>query len=478
MSGDVLIGIDQGTSGTRTVAFDLELRPLADAYREVRVEHPRPGWIEKDAAETVRSVRETLAVVTAAVGAGRVAAVGLDNEGETAVVWDAETLAPLAPAVVWGCRRSQPIVDRLAAAGHGAEVERLSGLPLDPYFTATKVRWLVEELPAVSAAAAEGRLRAGTLDAYLTATIGEGARTDPSTAGRTQLMALERPDRWDERLLELHGVEPSWLPPVTDSAGEFGRLDGLPLRAMLVDQTASLAGHGCIVPGMLKATYGTGIFALQNAGGDPLRAPGLLSILAWSLDGAPTYALDGGVFSAGTVIGWLRDVNLIAGATETETLAGSVADAGGVRFLPALAGLGAPWWRPDARAAFAGITAGTGRAHLVRAALDALCFRVRDIVGALPARPGAIRVDGGLTANGYLMQRQADVLGIPVEVAREAETTALGAAAVAGVGAGLLTLDDLPRLAGGGRVVEPRDTEAEREYEAWRDWADAVSGAT
>jgi glycerol kinase len=478
VSRDVLIGIDQGTSGTRTVAFDLRLRPLADTYRPAQVSHPQPGWIEKDADETVLTVEESLAEVVAAVCSERVAAVGLDNEGETVVAWDAESLAPLAPAVVWGCRRSQPIVDRLAASADGAEIERISGLPLDPYFSATKIRWLVENVLQVATAADEGRLRAGTLDAYLCARLGGGARTEPSTAGRTQLQALARPGTWDPDLLRLHGVDPAWLPPIGDSAGDFGDLAGQPLRGLLVDQTASLAGHGCLVEGMAKATYGTGIFLLQNAGEEaPSGLEGVLPIIAWTIGGRTTYAIDGGVFSAGTVIDWLRDgIGIIETPAETAVLAESVPDAGGVRFLPALAGLGAPWWRSDARGAFAGITSGTTRAHLVRAALDSLAFRVRDIVEALPARPPSLRADGGLTANAYLVQRQADVLGLPVEVAPVAEATALGAAAMAGVGAGLLDLDQLAELAGGGRAVEPRDVQrADEDYQAWHAFADGAS---
>ena len=473
----VLVGIDQGTSGTRAVAFDGRLRPLAESYRPASVRHPQPGWIEKDADETVAGVEAALAELAEGLDE-QVTAVGLDNEGETVVAWEAETLRPLAPAVVWGCRRSQPIVERLAAQGHGQRIEQLSGLPLDPYFSATKIRWLVEQVPAVAEAADQGRLRVGTLDAYLCARLGDGARSEPSTAGRTQLQALAAPGRWDEELLALHGVEREWLAPIGPSAGDFGELAGLPLHGLLVDQTASLAGHGCLAAGQAKATYGTGIFLLQQTGAEaPADPAGLIPIVAWQLGDAVSYALDGGVFSAGTVISWLRDgIGLIGDAADSEALARSVPDTGGVRFLPALAGLGAPWWRPDARAALAGITAGTSRAHVVRAALDALCFRVRDIVERLPERPPLLRVDGGLTANGYLLQRQADVLGIPVEVAPMAETTALGAAAFAGIGAGVLSLDDLPELTAGGRRVAPGDVAgAEADYRTWRAFAERAA---
>ena len=326
---------------------------------------------------------------------------------------------------------------------------------------------------------AEGRLRAGTLDAYVCARLGDGARTEPSTAGRTQLQALAAPGSWHPELLELHGIDPAWLPPIGPSAGHFGKLAGLPLRALLVDQTASLAGHGCLLPGMAKATYGTGIFLLQQAGdAPPAQTGGLLSVVAWELtEGRPSYALDGGVFSAGTVLTWLRDgLGAFQDPAESEAMARSVPDTDGVRFLPALAGMGAPWWRADARAVVAGITASTTRAHIVRAALDALCFRVRDLVDALPVRPDVLRVDGGLTANGYLVQRQADVLDMPVEVAEMPETTALGAAAAAGVGAGLFTIDDLAELAAEGRRFQPGDVRAAgADYVTWRRFAERAS---
>jgi glycerol kinase len=472
-----LVGVDQGTTGTRAVAFDLRLRPLAESYQPATVRHPQPGWIEKDATETVTTVQRALAELADRLSV-EIAAVGLDNEGETVVAWDAQTLQPLAPAVVLGCRRSQPIVERLAAAGHGPRIERLSGLPLDPYFSATKMRWLVEHDGAVAAAGERGVLRMGTLDAYLCARLGDGARSEPSTAGRTQLQALAAPGVWNPELLELHGVRADWLPPIGASAGDLGTLAGLPLRALLVDQTASLAGHGCLLPGMTKATYGTGIFLLQQAGpAPPAEANGLIPIVAWQLGDAPAYAVDGGVFSAGTVITWLREgLDAFADAADSEALARRVPDTGGVRFLPALAGMGAPWWRPDARAVIAGITAATTRAEIVRAALDALCFRVRDIVDRLPQRPAVLRVDGGLTANGYLLQRQADVLGIPVEVAEQPETTALGAAAVAGIGAGLLSIDDLAELTAGGRRIQPVDARsADADYRAWLAFAETAS---
>ncbi len=465
----VRLGIDQGTTGTRVVAFDEGWQPVADAYRPVPSHHPQPGWVEKDADAVVESVRDAVAEVVAAVGADAIAATGLDNEGETVVAWDARTLAPLAPAVVWSCRRSEGIVERLRAAGAEARVRELTGTPLDPYFSSTKITWLLEHDAAVRDAAAAGHARFGTLDAYVLARLGDGARTEPSTAARTQLQAVARPGEWDAELCGIFGVDPATLPPIGESAGALGELAGLPLMGMLVDQTAALAGHGCITPGAAKATYGTGVFLLANAGAAPPADPaGLLPVVAWTVAGATSYALDGGIYSAGSAVDWLRDaVGLIATPEETETLARSVPDAGGVRFLPALSGLAAPWWRSDERATWAGMSGHTTRAHLVRAVLESLTLRVRDIVEALAAagtRPQVLRVDGGMTRNAWLMQRQADVLGIPVRISPTAEATALGAAAMAGIGAGSLELGDLAAFAAEGSTVEPS-----LESAGWRD---------
>ena len=475
----VLIGIDQGTTGTRVVAFDERLAPLAEAYREVPAHHPRPGWVEKDANAVVQSVEAALQEVTGALDGDRVAAVGLDNEGETVVAWDARTLRPLAPAVVWSCRRSEGIVQRLRDEGAEPRVHELAGTPLDPYFSSTKIRWLLENDRQVMEAAAAGRARFGTFDAYLCARLGDGALTEPSTAARTQLQRLDRPGVWDEELCGIFGVDPACLPPIGPSAGMLGSLCGLPLGGLLVDQTAALAGHGCLTTGAAKATYGTGVFVLANAGPQPPAADGVLPTVAWDMQGV-AYALDGGVFSAGSAVGWLQQLGLIGGPGETEQLARSVPDAGGVRFLPALTGVAAPWWMADARGVWSGLTAHTTRAHLVRAVLEAVAWRVRDVVEAMRAagvQPGLLRVDGGMTANGWLVQRQADVLGIPVRVAAQAEATALGAAGAAAVGIGSAGLDDLAALAAGGHTVDPAagsESWRDAEHAAWRDWLAAA----
>ena len=392
---------------------------------------------------------------------------------------------PAALAAAGACNRVvlpplEPIVDRLRSGGVEQRVRELAGTPLDPYFSSTKITWLLENDEAVQAAAADGRARFGTLDAYLLARLGNGAITEPSTAARTQLQAIAAPGRWDPELCRIFGVDPATLPPIGESSGDLGTISDLPLRAMLVDQTAALAGHGCIASGDAKATYGTGVFLLANTGSQPPPDPaGLLPTVAWTTDGATTYALDGGVFSAASAVNWLRDtLRLFDTADETETLARSVPDTGGVRFLPALTGLAAPWWRSTERATWAGMTAHTTRAHLVRAVLESITLRVRDLVEALAkagTHPEMLRVDGGMTKNAWMMQRQADVLGIPVLISPTTEATALGVASFAAVGAGARSLGDLASLAAGGTTLEPSPESSawrEQEYAGWLEFVE------
>jgi glycerol kinase len=490
---DLLLGIDQGTTSTRTIAFDRSFQVVASAARPLETAHPKPGWVEIDADALLSSVVETVAEVLDAVGGiGRVAAVGLANQGETVVAWDATTMRPLAPAIVWQCRRSGPIVDRQRAAGHEPVNRSMTGLPLDPYFSAGKMTWLLEEDAAVRGAMARGTLRFGTVDAWLTASLElhrPAGVTDVSTASRTQLFALEALD-WDARLLDLFGVGSGTLPTVGPTAGRLGALrhpswgGALPLTAMACDQQAALAGHGAFEPGTIKATYGTGVFVLANAG--PRRTPveGLETSIAWSLPGGRVDAvLQGGVFTAGAMIDWLRDgLGLIADPAETEALARSVPDTAGVMVVPALAGLGAPWYRPDATASIVGLTAAAGRAHVVRAVLDGIAQRVADVVetmsAALDAPASSLRVDGGLTRNGYLMERQADLLGMPVAVASLDETTALGVAGLAAIGAGLATEAEIAAANPVVRTIGPHASAGERTAgrAAWRAIVERLSG--
>jgi glycerol kinase len=485
VSADLLLAIDQGTTSTRAIAFDRTLAVAAAASRPVVTEHPQPGWVEVDATTLLMTVVETVAEVVEAVGGpGRVAAAGIANQGETVVAWDARALEPLAPAVVWQCRRSAPIVDRLRAGGHEARVRRLTGLPLDPYFSAGKVAWLLESCAGVRAAADAGRLRVGTVDAWLTACLGDAGPaglSDPSTASRTQLLDLGSVG-WSDELLDLFGVNVAWLPRLGPSTGILGSIGHaswggrVPLNALLCDQAAALVGHRRSLAPTLKATYGTGVFVVAEAGDAPVVGDGFETSIGWSTDAGTTYILQGGVLSAGALIDWLRDdLGVLVDLAGTSALASSVPDTAGVAILPALTGLGAPWYRPGARAVVAGLTPGVGRAHLVRAALDAICHRVADIVETmahmLPAAPTRLRVDGGLTANAYLIERQADLLGMEVEVAAERETTALGTALMAAHGAGVETrVARVDRGAGAGRVHRPSIGVEQRagEREAWR----------
>ncbi len=483
----VLVGVDQGTTGTRTVVYDGRLRRLGEAYREIEQHHPRPGWVEHDPEELVASVVETLAGALADADVGRVDALGLANQGETTVAWDGPTGKPLAPAIVWQDRRTETILDRMRAEGRAEEVERRSRLPLDPYFSSSKMRWLVEEVPAVRRAAGEGRLRIGTSDAFLRARLGGRSATDAATASRTQLLALESVT-WDEGLGDAFGVDVDALPAIEPVAADLGilrhpQLGELPLRAAIVDQQAALAGQRCFSEGDAKCTYGTGCFLLTNAGTDvPPGRQGLLPTVAWTLDGRTTYALDGGVLTAGSCLRWLVRVGLLSSPEEADALAGTVEDAAGVRFLPALAGVGAPWWRSAARGVWAGLTSATTPAHLVRAVLEGIAFRVRDILERAAALgvgpPSSLRVDGGLTGSRVLMRFQADLLGIPLERPADPELTALGVAALAALGAGVFAgTDEIDALLPAAARIEPAGSEGWRSeaYERWLSFLERAS---
>ena len=456
-----LIGIDEGTSAVKAIMFDDDLRPLREARREKPLSYPKPGWVEQDPEVVLAAVVEAVAELLADPP-GEEVVCGLDHQGESVLAWDAETGAALTPIVTWQDKRSQEVLDRLERDGLADEVRERSGMPLDPYFSAGKLTWLLEHDGSVAEARERGVLRLGTVDAFLCDRLGAGFHTDPSTASRTQLGA----PGWDPRLLEVFGVPRDALPPIVDTVGDLGVLSheswpiDLPLRARTVDQQAALAGAGCVQPGLTKATYGTGVFVLANVGRErPAAVGGLIPTVAWSVDGEVEWALDGGVFTAGALLEWLsRDMGLAPDPPALAAAAATVDDAGGVRVLPALAGMGAPWWRSSARGVIAGLTAGVGPAHVARAALESIAWRVADIVelvrGEAPVE--ALRVDGGLTRDPLLLQLQADAAGVPV--ARGAvDATAAGSAALAAVGAGLwpstaAIADHIPT----GERVEPR----------------------
>jgi glycerol kinase len=479
----LLLGIDEGTSAVKAILFDGDLRPLAEARREKALSHPRPGWVEQDPEEVLRAVVDAVAEILREAP-GPIDACGLDHQGESVLTWDAETGRALTPIVTWQDKRSQEVLDRLERDGGADEVRERSGMPLDPYFSAGKLTWLLEHDEAVAAARERGVLRLGTVDAFLCERLGAGFHTDPSTASRTQLGAPE----WDDRLLELFGVPRDALPPIVDTVGEIGVLrheswpHELALRARCVDQQAALAGAGCVETGLTKATYGTGVFVLANVGAErPAPVGGLIPTVAWSVDGAVEWALDGGVFTAGALLEWMsRDLGLAADPAALAAAAATVDDAAGVRVLPALAGMGAPWWRSSARAVIAGLTAGVRDAHIARAALEAIAWRVADIVEVVRSQApvDALRVDGGLTRDALLLQMQADAAGVAVERGA-VDATAAGAAALAAVGAGLWpsTASIAERIPVGERV-EPRRDDAWRTqaHAGWRAFVEAAAG--
>jgi len=459
----LLLGIDEGTSAVKAVLYDADLRPLAEARREKRLSYPHPGWVEQDPAEVldavVGAVGELLAGATEAV-----TACGLDHQGESVLAWEADTGRPLTPIVTWQDKRSQEVLDRLEANGQAEEVIRRSGMPLDPYFSAGKLAWLLDHDAGVQRALEAGTLRMGTVDSFLCDRLGAGFATDPSTASRTQLGA---PD-WDAALLERFGVPAAVLPAIEDTAGELGMLhhaswpQDLPLRARCVDQQAALAGAGCVRRGLIKATYGTGVFVLAHAGDErPSPSGGLLPTLAWKVNGRVEWAIDGGVFTAGALLEWLsRDLGLAADPPALAAAAATVEDSGAVKVLPALAGVGAPWWKPEARAVIAGLSGSARPAHIARAALDGIAWRVADIVSvvqeSVPVQ--VLRVDGGLTRDPTLLQLQADAAGVAVQRGL-LDATATGAAALAAVGAGVWssTLEIEERIPSGDRFAPRRD---------------------
>jgi glycerol kinase len=474
-----LLGIDEGTSAVKAMLFDTDLRPLAEARREKPLQYPRPGWVEQDPQGVLVAVVDAVGELLRGAD-GDVVACGLDHQGESVLAWDAESGDPLTPIVTWQDKRSQEALGRLQADGRAGAVRERSGMPLDPYFSAGKLTWVLEHEPRVGRARDGGALRLGTVDAWLCDVLGAGFTTDPSTASRTQLAVPGEPG-WDPQLLEIFGVPGDALPEIRDSVGDLGALrhpdwpGELPLRARVVDQQAALAGAGCVEPGLVKATYGTGVFVLAHVGEErPSPGPdGLLPTVAWRVNGRVEYALDGGVFTAGALLDWLsRDLGLAEDPAALARLAGDVEDGAGVRVLPALAGIGAPWWRPDARAVVAGLTAGARPAHVARAAIEAIAWRVADVLAAVAehAPVEALRVDGGMTRDPLLLRLQADAAGVPVQRGA-VDATATGAAALAAVGAGVWasTREIGERIPAGERVEPERDAAwREREHAAWR----------
>ncbi len=477
-----LLGVDEGTTAVKAALFDEDLRPVREARRDKVNRHPRPGWVEQDGEEVLEAVVAAIADVLEDAP-GEVVACGLDHQGESVLAWDAESGAPLSPIVVWQDKRSQELLDRLEAGGRAEEIRERSGLPLDPYFSAGKLAWLLEHDDAVGRARDAGTLRLGTVDSFLCDRLGAGFATDSSTASRTQLGAPE----WDPALLDIFGVPVESLPEIMDTAGDLGALRHeswpveLPLRARCVDQQAALAGAGCVEPGLVKATYGTGVFVLGHAGTErPEPGGGLLPTVAWRVDGRVEWAIDGGVFTAGALFEWLsRDLGLAPDPAALAAAAAEVDDSGGVRVLPALSGVGAPWWKPGARGVIAGLTAGTRPAHVARAALEAIAWRVADVVSVIreTVPVEVLRVDGGLTRDPTLLQLQADTTGVQVQRGA-VDATVAGAAALAAVGAGIWgsTREIAERIPIGERTAPQQDDSwRNREHAAWREFVERAA---
>ncbi len=490
MDEPLVLALDQGTTGSTALLLDRRGRVRGRGYAELPQHFPRPGWVEHDADRIWAGVLESIShALRSAKARGRsVAAIGVTNQRETTLLWDRVTGEPLGHAIVWQDRRTAPRCEELRRRGREPGIRRATGLVCDPYFSATKLEWLLAERAGVRTRLARGRLAAGTVDSWLVwkLTGGKVHATDPTNASRTMLYGL-RSQRWESSLLRSFGVPAAVLPEVRRSAGDFGRTrgveglpDGIPIAGVAGDQQAALFGQGCVRPGQSKNTYGTGCFLLLHTGGRPVASrAGLLTTLACGPDGGPAYALEGSVFIAGAAIQWLRDgLGLIARAGETEAIARSVPDSGGLVLVPAFVGLGAPYWRADVRGAILGLTRGSTRAHVVRAALESLAFQSRDLVEAMARDAGsrvrALQVDGGAVANDWLMQYQADLLGIPVRRPRVIETTALGAGLLAGLGAGVWRS---PRELAAARALDrefrPKRNPAWRAAE-WARWRDAV----
>jgi glycerol kinase len=446
---DHVLAIDQGTTSTRAILFDSEARPSAVAQRELRQYYPARGQVEHDSEQIWQ---DTLAVgreALASVDSSRVAAIGITNQRETVVVWDRATGEPIHRAIVWQDRRTAEECARLKAEGVESLVRDRTGLLLDPYFSATKIAWILDHVPGARARADRGELACGTVDSFLLWRLTGGAvhATDVTNASRTSLLDIHS-CRWDPELCRLFRVPEPLLPEVHDNAHVFGTtapglFDAqLPIAGMAGDQQAALFGQACFEPGMVKSTYGTGCFMLVNTGEQPVASRHrLLTTPAYRLAGMTTYALEGSIFVAGAAVKWLRDgLGVIADAAETDSLATRVPDSHGVYLVPAFVGLGAPHWDPDARAAIFGLTLDAAAAHLARAALEAVAYQTLDLLEAMAgdgARPSAVRIDGGMTANEWLCQFLADMLQLPVERPRNLETTALGAAFLAGLATGV-----------------------------------------
>lgn len=484
-----ILAIDQGTTSSRAIIFNDQAQPLASAQEEFAQYFPQDGWVEHDGEEIWDS---TLAVCRqalkrAGLDAADISAIGITNQRETTLVWDARTGEPVCKAIVWQDRRTAAFCTQLRDAGHESQVTERTGLLIDPYFSGTKLRWVLDNVEGARERAARGELRFGTVDTFLLWRLTGGSvhRTDATNASRTLLFNIHTQD-WDEAMLELLDIPRSLLPEIMDCAADFGTTEPellgapIPISAMAGDQQAALIGQVCFKPGMVKSTYGTGCFMIMNTGDAPVTSSHrLLTTVGYRLNGKPTYALEGSIFVAGAAIQWLRDgLKLIQHAGETEALAEQTGEQCGVYLVPAFTGLGAPYWDPKARGAIFGLTRDTGIGEIVTAGLQSVCFQTRDLLDAMTADGGqstaALRVDGGMVVNNWVVQSLANILGVTVDRPRITETTALGVAYLAGLHIGLFeSLDDIAQRWERERTFEAVMPEAKREA-LYQGWVDAV----
>ena len=490
ISEGYILTVDQGTTGTRSCLVDHSGQILWSSYKEVPQIYPRPGWVEQDPLLITDSVFQTIEDLLDEyeVSPREIRGLGLTNQRETTIVWNKETGEPISNAIVWQCRRTADICNDMKEKDLADKVYEVTGLPIDPYFSATKIRWILDNVPGAHQMARNDKLAFGTVDSWLIwhLTNGKSHITDVSNASRTMLFDI-RSSKWSSEMLEIMDIPETMLPDVVSSSGNLTSVSGnhfagytIPLSGIAGDQQSALFGQCCFNPGMLKVTYGTGAFLLMNTGHELVRSgEGLLSTIAWDIEGEVTYALEGGVFSAGSAVQWLRDeMELISNADEIETLANSVSDNGGVYFVPAFNGLGSPYWDPFARGSIQGLTRGSNKGHLARAVIESIAYQCNEVLSLMfteANRPiTSLKADGGASANNLLMQFQADISGFSVNRAHSLETTSLGAAYLAGLGIGFWeTQEEIARLWKTGGDFIPNFTTDIRD-KLKRDWQRAA----
>ena len=485
INSDYLLAIDQGTTGSRAFVFNAKGEVVGSAYQEFRQYFPKPGLVEHDAHEIWRSVQMVIKSAIASIDPSRIKALGITNQRETTVIWDKKTGRPLHKAIVWQDRRTSDVCATPRLKKHAALIARTTGLRLDPYFSATKLQWLLEHVPVVARKAAKGQACFGTIDSWLLYKITghQVHATDMTNASRTMLFNI-RGKKWDERLLRIFGIPKSMLPQVFASGHLFGHTvavaglpSGIPITAVMGDQQAALYGQGCFKPGTIKNTYGTGCFMVLNTGNTlNISKEGLLSTIACDVKGQPVYALEGSVFIAGAAVQWLRDgLKVIKQSSDTRASCGRVKDNAGVYFVPAFVGLGAPHWRPDARGVICGLTRGSNVDHIIRAAVEAMAYQTKDVFELMrkvsTVRIRTLQVDGGASVDDILMQFQADLLGIPIKRPKQLDSTVWGVAQLAGVVAGIWTAADLKVMQQEDRVFVPHMAKSlvNKMYSGWQD---------